>query len=47
MDLSPLIGWFDSVPLAFLVFARVAALFAVGPIIGDAYIPMPVKTLLA
>lgn len=47
MDFTLLTAWFDSVPLAFLVFARVAALFAVGPIIGDAYIPMPVKALLA
>ncbi len=47
MDLTPLIGWFDQVPLAILVFARVAALFATGPIIGDAYIPMRVKALLS
>jgi flagellar biosynthesis protein FliR len=47
MDLSPLIGWYEYLPLAILVFARVAALFAVGPIIGDSYIPTPVKGLLA
>jgi flagellar biosynthetic protein FliR len=47
MDLAPLITWFGSLPLAILVFARVAALFAVGPILGDAYIPTPVKALLA
>ena len=47
MDLSPLIGWYEFLPLAILVFARVAALFAVGPIIGDSYIPTPVKALLA
>jgi len=47
MDLSPLIGWYESMPLAILVFARVAALFAVGPIIGDTYIPASVKGLLA
>jgi flagellar biosynthetic protein FliR len=47
MDLSLLNGWFESVPLAILVFARVAALFAVGPVIGDVYTPAPVKALLA
>lgn len=47
MDLSPLTAWYSALPLAILVFARVAALFAVGPIIGDAYIPTPVKALLA
>lgn len=47
MDLSPLIAWYSHLPLAILVFARVAALFAVGPIVGDAYIPTPVKALLA
>lgn len=47
MDLSPLIAWYAHLPLAILVFARVAALFAVGPILGDSYIPTPVKALLA
>ncbi|HEX3132724.1 MAG TPA: flagellar biosynthetic protein FliR, partial [Planctomycetota bacterium] len=47
MDLAPLIGWYESMPLAILVFARVAALFAVGPVIGDTYIPASVKALLA
>ena len=47
MDLSPLVDWYAHLPLALLVFARVAALFAVGPIIGDTYIPTPVKALLA
>ena len=47
MDLSGLTARYSALPLAMLVFARVAALFAVGPIIGDAYIPVPVKALLA
>ena len=47
MDLTSLLTLFSSVPGAILVFARVAALFVAGPIIGDAYIPMQVKTLLA
>jgi flagellar biosynthetic protein FliR len=47
MDLSPLTAWYGQLPLAILVFARVAALFAVGPVIGDTYIPTPVKALLA
>jgi flagellar biosynthetic protein FliR len=47
MDLTALTTLFASVPGAILVFARVAALFLAGPIIGEVYTPMQVKTLLA
>jgi flagellar biosynthesis protein FliR len=47
MDLMPLIGWCESLPLAILIFVRVSALFIAGPIIGDAYTPMRIKIFLA
>jgi flagellar biosynthesis protein FliR len=47
MDLGPLISWYESFPLAILIFVRVTALFVSGPIIGDNYTPAYIKTLLA
>ncbi len=47
MDLAPLTGLFESFPLAILIFVRVSALFVSGPIIGDGYIPTPIKAILA
>lgn len=47
MDFGPLIGLYESFPLAILIFVRVSALFISGPIIGDNYVPVPIKALLA
>jgi len=47
MVLESLTGLFALAPLAVLVFARIVALFAIGPVLGAAYTPPQVKALLA
>lgn len=47
MALQALTDLFAFAPLAMLVFARIVALFAVGPVLGAAYAPFQVKALLA
>jgi flagellar biosynthesis protein FliR len=47
MALEALTGLFSLAPLALLVFARIVALFAVGPVLGASNVPPQVKALLA
>jgi flagellar biosynthesis protein FliR len=47
MDPAPLTHLFEHLPGAILVFARIAALFVAGPVIGEIYTPMQIKALLA
>jgi len=45
--MSDLVNLFQFLPIVALVFARVAALFVAGPVIGGVYIPLQAKALLA
>lgn len=47
MDLTDLTQLWQGIPVLLLVFARVAALFTVGPAFGTMYVPVQVKALLA
>jgi flagellar biosynthetic protein FliR len=47
MDLAALSAWFEDMPSAILVFARVAGLFLAGPVIGESFAPIEVKVLLS
>ena len=47
MELEVLTSWFQHMPALTLVLARITALFVTAPVIGGAFVPATVKTLLA